>query len=149
MFPFANVESMSSGAVLATCQAMLKVAAVDDLLPAEIELIRNFYQGFGESGLPAFEVLLEKAPGDLHIDRHALENDAQKELLLALCVITGFADGALSAEELVTIQGIADDLGIPADKLSDAIAKVKDFMLSQLTHLPDAGSVAIVAKELG
>ena len=147
MFPFSNIEAMSSDAILATSQAMLKIAQIDGLQPPEVELIRNFYQNGGD--LPAFESLLEKAPVDLHLNAHALANTAEKETLLALCVMVGYADGELSPEELAAIQGIATDLEVPVAALETIIAQVKDFMLAQLAHLPDAASVAKVAHELG
>ena len=148
MFPFSRLESMSNAAILATTQAMLKIAGVDGMQPAELEIIRAFYQNSGASGLPAFETLQEKAPLNRHIDHHAVSSAAEKEMLLALCVMTGYADGGLSAAELASIQSIAADLGA-SDKVEAIVAQVKDYMLAQLAHLPDAASVAKVARELG
>jgi len=148
MFPFSQIESLSNAAVLATTQAMLKIAGVDGMQPAELDLIRDFYQNSGASGLPAFETLQEKAPLNRHIDHHAVASAAEKEMLLALCVMTGYAGGGLSAAELASIQSIAADLGM-TDRVDVIVALVKDYMLSQLAHLPDAASVAKVARELG
>lgn len=148
MFPFSQVDSMSTPAILATTQAMLKIAGVDGMQAAELELIRNFYEQSGGTDLPDFATLQEKAPLNRHIDPHALASAAEKEMLLALCVMTGYADGELSTAELAAIQSIAGDLGM-ADQVDAIIARVKDFMLAQLAHLPDAASVAQVARELG
>ena len=69
-------------------------------------------------------------------------------MIVALCVMTGFADGAFSVAEHAAVRSIANDLQIAQERF-DAISNgVKDHMLSQLSHLPDAGSVAKVAKEL-
>ncbi len=148
MFPFSNIDAMSTDAILATTQAMLKIAGVDGVQAAELDLIRNFYQNSGGSDLPDFATLQEKAPLHRHIDPHALASAAEKEMLLALCVMTGYADGELSTAELAAIQSIASDLGM-TEQVDTTIARVKDFMLAQLAHLPDAESVAKVAKELG
>lgn len=148
MFPFAQVDSMSTPAILATTQAMLKIAGVDGMQAAELELIRNFYEQSGGADLPDFATLQEKAPLNRHIDPHALTSAAEKEMLLALCVMTGYADGELSTAEQTAIHSIAGDLGM-ADQVDAIVARVKDFMLAQLAHLPDAASVAKVAKELG
>ncbi len=148
MFPFSQIESLSNAAILAITQAMLKIAGVDGLQPAELDLIRDFYQNSGGAGLPEFATLQEKAPLNRHIDHHAVTSAAEKEMLLALCVMTGYADGGLSTAELAAIQSIANDIGT-ADRLDAIVAQVKDYMLAQLAHLPDAASVAKVARELG
>ena len=149
MFPFANIETMSAGAILATTQAMLKVAGVDGVQAAELDLIHNFYQSSGDASLPAFETLQEKAPLNRHIDRNALASPVEQQMLVALCVMTGYADGELSADEVVAIRSIATDLEMASEQVDKIIAQVKDYMLLQLSHLPDAASVARVAKELG
>lgn len=148
MFPFSQIESMSNAAILATTQAMLKIAGVDGMQAAELDLIRNFYEQSGGTDLPDFATLQEKAPLHRHIDAHTLASAAEKDMLLALCVMTGYADGELSTAELAALQSIASDLGM-ADQVDAIVDRVKDFMLAQLAHLPDAASVAQIARELG
>jgi hypothetical protein len=63
--------------------------------------------------------------------------------------MVAYADGALTAEELAAVRGVAAEIGTPAGRVDELLALVKDYMLAQLARLPDAGSVAVVARELG
>ena len=63
--------------------------------------------------------------------------------------MVAYADGELSAAERAAVSKVAGNLGLAADRVEHILAQIKDFMLSHLSGLPDAGSVAVVAKELG
>ncbi len=150
MFPFFTADPMSKDAVIAATKTMLKVAATDDVHPAEIALIQGFYNGSVEgAGWPSFDSLQQQAAGDFHVDAKAFSSDQERETIVALSIMTGFADGAFSDAEQAVVRSIADDLGVAQSRFDEINATVKDHMLAQLSHLPDAGSVAKVAKELG
>lgn len=148
MFPFLDITTISSEALIAASRTMLKVARVDGLHPAEEELIRAFY-GSCASGYdcPPFENLLEE--GEYHVDPRAFNNEEERRLLLALAVVTAYADGSFSAAEQALVKSLAVDLQLPEGSFEEISNQVKDHMLAQLSHLPDAGSVAKVARELG
>jgi hypothetical protein len=68
--------------------------------------------------------------------------------------MVAYADGALTAEELAAVRGVAAEIGTPISRprrraSGAGYTKSKDYMLAQLARLPDAGSVAVVARELG
>ena len=150
MFPFLPASSMSMNAIIAACKTMLKVAHTDGVHSAEVELVRGFYNSSVDSGeWPSFDKLLQESSGNFHVDAQAFANEQEREMIVALCVMTGFADGALSVAERAAVLTIAGDLNITPSRLADITEFVKDHMLAQLSHLPDAGSVAKVAKELG
>ena len=150
MFPFLPASSMSMKAVVVASKTMLKVAHTDGVHSAEVELIRSFYSSSVEgSEWPSFDKLLQDSSGDFHVDAQAFANEQEREMIVALCVMTGFADGALSDAERAVVLTIAGDLNITPSRLDDITEFVKDHLLAQLSHLPDAGSVAKVAKELG
>lgn len=150
MFPFFTAESMSKDAVIAATKTMLKVAVTDDVHPAEIALIQGFYNGSVEGAdWPAFDTLQQQAGTEFHVDAKAFASDQERETIVALSIMTGFADGAFSDAEQAVVRSIADDLGVAQSRFDEISDAVKDHMLAQLSHLPDAGSVAKVAKELG
>jgi len=53
------------------------------------------------------------------------------------------------AAERAAVSQAADNLGVSSDRVEHILAQIKDYMLAHLSGLPDAGSVAAVAKELG
>lgn len=152
MFPFFTAESMNMDAVIASCKTMLKVAHVDGVHPAEIALIRQFYDSCvsSESGAdwPVFDVLLQQSGEPFHVNAQAFSGIPEREMVVALGIMTGFADGVLSDAEQAAIKSIAADLEISSNRVDAINSAVKDHMLAQLSHLPDAGSVAKVAREL-
>lgn len=149
MLPFFPSEPMDKDAVVSASKTMLKVAHADGVHAAEIDLIRSFYtSGLDGRDWPSFDKLLQEASGDLHVTAQAFSDERQRETVIALCVMTGLADGTLSDAEQAAVRSIANDLNIAPNRLTEIIDLVKDNMLAQLSHLPDAGSVAKVAKEL-
>ena len=150
MFPFFTTDSMTMGAVVAASKTMLKVAHTDGVHPAETALIQGFYTSCVNSGeWPAFDKLQRESSGDFHVDAKAFSSDQEREMIVALSIMTGFADGVFSAAEQAVVRTIAADLQIAPARFDEINSAVKDHMLAQLSHLPDAGSVAKVAKELG
>jgi DnaJ-domain-containing protein 1 len=72
-----------------------------------------------------------------------------RDMILALCIMVAYADGDYSAAERTAVLAAAASLGASGERVEQILAQVKDYMLAQLAHLPDAASVAVVAKELG
>jgi tellurite resistance protein len=69
-------------------------------------------------------------------------------LVLDLCLACAFADGHYSQEEKQIVAQIAGRLGLDEGILSERTAEVRVAFLSSLSHLPDAQSVAALAKNL-
>jgi hypothetical protein len=63
--------------------------------------------------------------------------------------MVAYADGELSQAEQAAIAQVSVHLALSEEHTAEILAQVKDTMLAQLAHLPDAASVAVVAKELG
>ena len=53
------------------------------------------------------------------------------------------------AAERTAVGRAAGNLDVASDRVEHILAQIKDYMLAHLSGLPDAGSVAVVAKELG
>lgn len=150
MPPFNAIEMMTQSAVVAASIAMLKIAHTDGVHQAEVDLIRSFYTGCANGAdWPSFDNILQQSSKDVQIDAAAFNSGEEREGTVALCMMTAYADGSFSDAEAAAVRAIAGALGVTQDRLDAILALVKDDMLAHLSHLPDAGSVAQVAKELG
>lgn len=148
MFPFLDISTLNSDVLIAATRTMLRIARVDGLHPAEEELISAFYSSCADGqGWPTFTALLQE--GDYHVDAALFGGEAERDMLLALAVMTAYADGSFSEAEQAAVRSISGDVNMTSAQLDAIINQVKDHMLAQLSHLPDAASVAKVASELG
>lgn len=144
----AQNDALSADQVLALAASMLSTAHVDGVHPEEVALIRQFYDGAGVAGLPPFaevegmgakaDALLKKVGGD----------PAFAEQLVLMCFATGYADGALSDAERGHVEKIGAGAGLGAARIGELLEQVKDSLIGALSHLPDAESVARLAREL-
>ena len=70
------------------------------------------------------------------------------DTVVLMCLMTAYADGHLSAAEREHIQALATTLGLDEARFEAHLAQVRDDLVGALSHLPDAGSVAAVVREL-
>jgi uncharacterized tellurite resistance protein B-like protein len=150
MFPLLENVSLNADQSLTTTRLLLRIAHVDGAkTDEEVALIRWFHDSGRDERIdwPAFETLQEAGTGaDL---AGTFADAAERDLVVATCLMVAYADGALSTEELTAVRGVADEIGTPAGRVDEILALVKDYMLAQLARLPDAGSLVVVARELG
>lgn len=151
MIPFASNASLTPAQIAAAAQAMLKLAHVDaEKTQEEIALIRGFYESCTqEQDLPPFQSLVEMAAGQSQLDPGLFPDAEQRELVVSFSVMVGFADGVLSVAEREAALALSRRLGVTDERFEQILTVVKDQLLAQLSRLPDAPSVAKVAKELG
>jgi tellurite resistance protein len=142
-----NKDALSASQVQALAAAMLSVARIDGLHPAEEALIVAFYRentGGAEPDLAKLEALLK--------DPHTLPEQAIDaefaETLVRMCVMTGYADGHLSDAEWAHVQAMGAQVGLGGGRVQEIRTEVKDLLVASLSHLPVAESVAEVAKSL-
>ncbi len=149
MFPFFTTHSLSTEAIISATKTMLKVASTDGIHPAEVALIESFYSsGITGADWPTFATITQSA-SEFKIDPAVFSNDGEREMIVALSVMTGFADGSFSDKEQQVVRDIASTLNVSTARYQEINESIKDHMLAHLSHLPDAGSIAVVAKELG
>lgn len=151
MFPLMTELPMTPAQVVCATLLMLHVAHVDGPGTAEeVALIRQFYDACrsASADFPAFETLVA-GQGDANASTREFPDAGHRDMLVALCVMVAYADGKLSAQERAAVGQAADSLDLTSERLEQVIAQVKDHMLAQLSRLPDAASVAVVARELG
>jgi hypothetical protein len=142
-------QNLSQTQVVQLTKAMLSVACVDGIQPAEAALIGQFYESSRSAEMPSTASFLA-SPDSRLFDAAALAgSDADfADTMLLMCLMTAYADGQLSAGELAHVRTIATTLGVDAVRFDAHLAQVRDELVGALSHLPDAGSVAAVAHEL-
>lgn len=136
---------------LALSACMLAISNVDGVHPAESALIEGFYSSGNlteMNELPVFSSF-----DDLHLQATSLLEKLTPdveftELLVALCLMTGYADGTLSDTERNIALRFATSLGVTTERFDEQLQSVRDSLLGAFAQLPDAGSVASLAKEL-
>lgn len=150
MFPFDRVTSFSDTEITIATRALLRVLHVDGPSPSALARVRAFYEsGVETEGLPLFDDLDASCRTDIHLDAARFSEAAVREQILALCWLAAWSDGACSAGERAVITALAEDLDVAPDRSAALETLVKDSLLSGLAHLPDAPSLAAVARELG
>jgi uncharacterized tellurite resistance protein B-like protein len=151
MFPLMTELPLAPTQVVAATRLLLHVAHVDGARSAEeVALIRQFYDACrtASTDFPAFETLDGDQGADA-VSASDFSDAGHRDMLVALCLMVAYADGELSAAERTAIDTAARCLGLADERVDQVLAQVKDYMLAQLSRLPDAASVAVVAKELG
>lgn len=153
MFPLMTERPLSAAQVVAATRLVLHIARVDDAGTAEeVALLRQFYDACRAAGtgadFPAFDTIKDGQGSDV-ISVRDFPDPGHRDMVIALCLMVAYADGELSASERAAVSKAANDLGLAADHVERILAQIKDFMLAHLSGLPDASSVAAVAKELG
>ena len=148
MFPLLANVSLDTDQTIAATRLLLHIAHVDGAQTAEeVALIRSFYEGAGEGATwPDFAALQPVRAGEFS---QTFGEPAQRDLVVAFCLMVAYADGTLSADELSAVAAVAAGIGMPPARVDELLALVKDHMLAQFARLPDAASVATVARELG
>ena len=142
-------QNLSPAQVTQLTQAMLSVALVDGIHPAEAALIGQFYESSRSADMPSTSSVMA-SPEAQPFDAAALAGSpaAFVDTVVLMCLMTGYADGQLSPAELNHIHAMAATLGVDAQRFDAHLANVRDELVGALSHLPDAGSVAVVVKQL-
>ena len=142
-------QDLSPAQVVQLTRAMLSVAFVDGIQPAEAALIGQFYESSRTEDMPTTASFMAD-PQARSFDATALAGSpaAFADTVVLMCLMTAYADGHLSAAEREHIQALATTLGLDEARFEAHLAQVRDDLVGALSHLPDAGSVAAVVREL-
>lgn len=142
-------QNLSPTQVIQLTRAMLSVALVDAIQPVEAALIGQFYETSRSEDMPSTAAVLAN-PRAHPLDPAELAGSPAEfaDTLVLMCLMTAYADGRLSAEERAHVQAIASAAGLSAARFDALLAQVRDELVGALSHLPDAGSVAAVVREL-
>lgn len=144
-----NDRELSPAQVVQLTRAMLSVALIDGIQPAEAALIGQFYEGSRTADMPTTAAILASQ------DAKAFDADSLAgvpsdvaDTVVMMCLMTAYADGALSHAEREHVQRCASAMGVDATRFEAHLAQVRDELVGAISHLPDAGSVAVVVREL-
>ena len=142
-------QNLSPAQVNTLTRAMLSVARVDSVQPAEAALIGQFYETSRNGDMPTTATFLASSTAhEFATSELAGSTAAFADTVVLMCLMTAYADGNLSANELSHIQAIATTLEMETTRFDAHLARVRDDLVAALSHLPDAGSVAAVVREL-
>ena len=142
-------QTLSPLQVTQLTKAMLSVANIDGIQPAEAALIGQFYETSRTADMPTTAALMA-SPEARQFNAADLVGSPVEfaDTAVLMCLMAAYADGQLSASERTYVQSIANSLSVDAGRFDALLAQVRDELVGALSHLPDAGSVAVVVKEL-
>ena len=142
-------QALSPQQVTQLTKAMLAVASIDGIQPAEAALIGQFYETSRSADMPTTATLLASPEARQFNVADLAGSPAEfADTAVLMCLMAAYADGQLSLAERTYVQSIATSLGVDAARFEALLAQVRDELVGALSHLPDAGSVAVVVKEL-
>ena len=141
-------DAMSGEQVVALVACMLSTAHVNGVRPEEAALIQRFYEGSAKPGMPTFGSLEGSGARALVLLSKVQISEDFTDQLVLMCLMTGYADGHLSAAEHAHVLTMAASAGVSEERCAQLLVQVKDSLIHSLAHLPDAESVAALAKTL-
>jgi tellurite resistance protein len=145
--PVIQDQNLSTTQVVQLTRAMLSVAHVDGIQPAEAAMIGQFYENSRLGDMPTTAAVMSD---NAAFDVSALAGSpaAVADTVVLMCLMAGYADGQLSAGERSAVESIASALDVGTSRFDELLGQVRDELIGALSHLPDAGSVAAVVREL-
>ena len=144
-----NDQDLSPQQVEQLTQAMLSVALVDGIHPAEAALIGQFYESSRSPDMPSTAAVLARPDaGDFDAAQLAGAAADFADTVVLMCLMTAYADGQLSSAERAHVQAMASAMAVDATRFEAHLSQVRDQLVGALSHLPDAQSVAVVVHEL-
>lgn len=140
-------QNLSATQVIQLTQAVLSVALVDGIHPAEAALIGQFYERSRTDDMPTTAAMLS---GSHAFDAKSMAGCSSEmaDTMILMSHMTGYADGRLSANECALIKSIASELKVDTARFEVLLGQVRDEMIGALSHLPDSESVAKVVHDL-
>jgi uncharacterized tellurite resistance protein B-like protein len=142
-------RDLSPEQVVQLTQAMLSVAAMDGIQPAEAALIGRFYEASRNPAMPPVEAMIAGSAASRFEPASLAGSPADfADTVVLMCLMTAYADGHISPAERSHVLAIATAMGMAETRLQAHLAQVQDDLVGALAHLPDTGSVAAVMREL-
>jgi hypothetical protein len=139
--------NLNSSQSMALTACMLAISHVDGVHPAETALVQSFYEGGRSESMPPFSQVLSSHVNAESLLRSLAADEAFNDVLITLCLMTGYADGTLTNAERDAILGFAKIVGVSTERFNALWQEVRDSLLGSLASLPDSASVAALAKE--
>jgi tellurite resistance protein len=144
-FPEIMIREQEAEAI---ARGLYAVAKADGALhPRELALIGEYYAAGSES--PSDFAALERS-GPIAPETLAalLDRPEVRELFLKTALLMAYTDGSYGKGESECINRYGAALGVDAAALEALDTQVREYLMSQLTHLANVDAVVEVAKEL-
>lgn len=143
---FAPEIQLTPEQAAAIARGLYAVAHADGIHEQEANLIAGFWEEAGGS---------EHALGELKSHKpitgeelaSALPSPELRRLFIKTALLLAFADGEVSAKESALVRELTAKLGLGGE-LGALEGQVKDFLLSQLSHIQNTDAVIEIAKKL-
>ncbi len=129
-------------------RGMYELATLDGLHPAEMVMLRGFYEQCQRDAqaLTSFDDLIA-VPFDLKSAAEVLDTTERKTAFLQSCLLLAYADGSYTSSEQAHIRKFAQGLGVAAEVLATLEAQVSDTLMQQFTGVRNVEALQEVAKE--
>mgnify|MGYP000941449611 FL=1 len=130
----------------AIARSLFHIAHSDGLHEREAALVASFWAEAGGSS-NSLSDLARRGPLSTEELTAVLDTPELRKLFVKTALLLAFADGQVSGAESELVRKYAADLGL-SDSLSTLEAQVKEYLLSQLSHIHNTHALAQIAKKL-
>lgn len=130
-------------------RGMHAVAKADGLHPAELVLLREFYEGCRQevAGLSGFDDLIS-VEFDLAQAKEVLNSAELQAMLLKSCVFLAYADGRYSDGERATVARFAQGLAVAPGVLEEIESQVGGELVQSVARVKNVDALKSVVKSL-
>jgi len=144
-FPETEIDQDAAEAI---ARGLYAVAQADgDIHPREAAIIGEFFASTVDH--PAqLSSLARESRIDADSLAARLPTPDLRRLFLKTALLTAYADGSYGAGEKKVIDDYAAGLGVSRAELEELQQMVKEYLLSQISHLSNVDALAQVAREL-
>ncbi|HPH25408.1 MAG TPA: TerB family tellurite resistance protein [Pseudomonadota bacterium] len=142
-FPEIKLETEQAEAI---AKGLFAIARSDGLHEREAALVASFWSETGGS-MQALAQLERSGTVSAAELAAALTTDDQRRLFVKTALLLAFADGQVTGHESTLVRTYTEALGLSAE-LSTLETQVKEFLLSQLSHIANTDALVEIAKKL-
>ena len=129
-------------------RGLYSIARADGVVhPGEVALINELYAAATDhpAAFGALDRIEDISPADLATH---LPGESLRHLFLETAMLMAHADGTYGKGEDEKIRAYGKAFGVSDDTLDELHTRVKEYLVSQLTHLANIDAVAAVKREL-
>ena len=144
-FPEIMIREQEAEAIARGLYAVAK--ADGNVHPREMALISEYYAA-GSDGPSDFAALERSGPIAPEALAALLHRPEVRELFIKTALLMAYTDGTFGKGEGECINRYAAAMGMDASTVEAMDTQVREYLMSQLTHLVNVDAVVEVAKEL-
>lgn len=145
MIEFFEEINLTAEQVQVIAQGLSEVAKIDGIHESERIMIEEFFKACQQDAPGSLKDL---SPFNIQHAKTVLPDDKTKSVFLKTLILLCYADGAYSSGEAEAIQRYARDLGVSEAHLENLHEAVKDYLMSQISHLVNLEALTDIGNEL-